>query len=299
MGMVRSSRIDAAPAIAVLVCASATGCAQLPPVPPAATLAASTAPALPPVPPLVRLGEEMRWKVHVGSFSGGSFALQVSAEPPRRRTDGRAVAVVRGRFATSGIASLFEDRESDDTTWLDLETGTPLRYRSALVDDGKRSLIEARFETGSIELVERKAEGGHRRARQRVPDGAAFNLYAALFALRAWPTSAAASATLSVWARSRLWRITVQRRGIEVVDGPRGRVDAYRIDGIAWRTRRGGGTDPDTQPRRFRIYLSADRDRLPVLLDTATRFGRMRAELVEYRPAAQPSAENAPRRESP
>jgi len=279
--MLPRSGVLAGAGIGVLFACAGAGCARLPPVPPPVQLAAGAAPSLPPGPPLLRPGERMLWQVRVGPFAGGT--VRVSAAAPRWMNR-RPVAVVRGQFAAGGIAALFDDSASDDTTWIDLATARPIHYRSELAGDGERSTVVARFGDRGVELVERGRNGRPRHAHQEVPSDPPLNLYAALFALRGWPDRARGEATLSVWARSRLWRATVRRGGTVFVSSTmRGRMRAVRIDGIAWRTRRDGSPDPDTRPRRFRVYLGADRDRLPVLIETDTRYGVVSAELVDYR----------------
>jgi len=275
-----------------LATSCAPGCARMPEMPPPAELAASAGPALASAPLLARPGEQMRWRVRVGPFGGGSMQLQVA---PPARVDGRPVAVLRGQFATSGIASLFENRSSDETTWIDLATGRLLRYRSHAIDGGARSTVEASFAPGVVRVVDR-SRGRTTRRWQRVPgDGAPLNMYAALLALRTWPERATGAVTLSVWARSRLWRATVKTPGAVMLNTALGRLRAHRIDGVAWRVRRDGSADPDAQPRRFRLYVSADQRRLPLLVETDSRFGLVRAELVVYRAPSAPALSFGPR----
>lgn len=276
--MARSSWRLAGTVFGLLAGCAVSGCAALPQLPAPERLAASAPPSLPPAPPLVRSGEEMRWRVRVGPFAAGSMRVSAAALQWLR---GRRVAVVRGWFSTSGLAAMFDDKASEDTTWVDLGTARPLHYRSTLSGDDGRSSLEARFEPRSVRVVETRKPGGRRVVHQRVPDGGgALNLYAALLAIRSWHEPRAAS--LSVWARSRLWRVALRRGRIESVETAMGRVRAWRIDGVAWRTRRDGSPDPEARPRRFRVYLGADRDRLPVLIETDSRLGRVRAEMVDY-----------------
>jgi hypothetical protein len=284
--MVRASGVAAGLGLGLAV-SWAAGCARMPEMPPASELAASAGPALAGAPLFARAGEQMRWRVRVGPFRGGS--MQLSVAPPAR-IDGRAVAVLRGQFATSGIASMFENRSSDETTWLDLESGRPLRYRSHALDRGERSTVEASFAPRAVHLVERVPGRASRRSHQRVPEGGApLNMYAAMLAMRTWPERATGPATLSVWARSRLWRATVRLAGVVVLKTELGHLRAHRIDGVAWRVRRDGSADPDAQPRRFRLYVSADRNRLPLLVETDSRFGLVRVELVVYRAPPAPA----------
>jgi Protein of unknown function (DUF3108) len=264
-----------------LVASCAAACAREPQLPPAAQLAARAAPPPPAGSLVLRAGEQMRWRLRVGAFGGGSMQVSSAAAS---RTKGRNVAVVRTRFATSGLVALFDDSSSDDTTWVDLDAARPLRYRSEADGDDGRSSLDALFDRDAVRMVERRADGARRRVHQQVPgEGAPLNMIAALLVLRAWPERAASAATLSVWARSRLWRITVRRTGAALVKTPLGQRRAHRIEGLAWRTRRDGSPDPDSKSRRFRLYVSADRDRLPVLVETHSKMGTVRAELVEYR----------------
>jgi hypothetical protein len=264
-----------------VVVSCAAGCAREPQLPPAAQLAARAAPPPAAGSLVLRAGEQMRWRLRVGPFGGGSMQVSSAAAPWTR---GRTVAVVRTRFATGGLVSLFDDSSSDDTTWVDLDAARPLRYHSELDGDDGRSSLDALFDRGAVRMVERRASGERRRVHQRVPgEGTPLNMIAALLVLRAWPERATSAATLSVWARSRLWRATIRRAGVAVVKTPFGERRAHRIEGLAWRTRRDGSPDPGARSRRFRLYVSADRDRLPILVETHSRMGTVRAEMVEYR----------------
>lgn len=261
-------------------------------LPPPSVLAASAPPPLDPPAPTIAPGETLVYHVTAGPFSAGHVVV-VAAAAPGGSADPDCLALVHAHVATAGLVALFDDSNADEQTWIDLDSGQPLRFHSRLGGDHSGHALDAYFHPrrGSIDLIERDGARVHR-ARQRIPGGGgALNIYSALYAIRAWslrPTPR--PATLDVLARSRLWRVTVQERPrVEYLSTGTGPERVVRIDGVAWRTRPDGSPDDHAAARRFRIYLRDSPSRRPVRFEVSARFGTIRAELVEYRAGRAPA----------
>lgn len=248
-----------------------------PPVPSAVSLAASAPPAARLAAVDVPDGERLAFALRVGPFDGGR--AEITASPATSRPDRR---LLRVRVSSRGVAGR---RRLDDRTWVDGATGRPVRSISHLAAAGEASSVETLFDpsSSSIDVVERRGRAV-RRARQVAPGGGlAFNLPSALHAVRAWSRGEARPTTVDVMARSRLWRVTVRRRGDVTLETASGAERSIQIDGLAWRARADGSPDADGEPRRFRVFLAARPDRRPLRVEIDGRLGVLRAELVGYR----------------
>jgi hypothetical protein len=113
-------------------------------------------------------------------------------------------------------------------------------------------------------------------------EDALFEAHSVLMALRAWQPAPGQRVHFYVAAGRRLWRNDLLAVGVEDIKTAMGEFKALRIDGVARRKRRNLTDDPRKKPRPFTIWISADRERRPLLVTGRVELGEVRAELVEH-----------------
>jgi hypothetical protein len=191
-------------------------------------------------------GETIEYRVALRGVTVGR--VQVAVGQPGW-VDGKRAIVVRSRGTSAGFLSLIKNLKWELTTTLDLETGLPLREleESWLEEDGKPD---------------------HSR-RDREWHGSGYNVHAAAGALRGWRSREGQRASLDVTIDHFDIDVEVWDAARELLPGPR---PAVRYDGIA------------REKYSFSVWISDDEARVPLQLRTATRWGDVAVELVDYDP---------------
>lgn len=197
-------------------------------------------------------GEVMEYRVTLRGLTIGH--VEVAVGQPGW-LDGRHAIVVRSRGTSAGVVSLIGDLRWELTTSVDLVTGRPIHQ------------VEE-----SWLRVEDEPE--HHRAERDWTDDTGYDLHAAAAALRGWHpgegehtrfevTIDRATLEIELWEAAREYLATAHQ-------------PAVRYDGTA----RGR--------YHFRAWLSDDEARVPLLLETDTRWGGVTVELVHYDPPSDP-----------
>jgi hypothetical protein len=191
-------------------------------------------------------GEAMEYQVALRGVTVGR--VQVAVGKPGW-VEGRPAIIVRSRGASAGLLSMIGNLRWELTTTLDLETGEVLR-----------EVEESWLEVGGKQEHDRN-EHSHEHD---------YNLHAAAGALRAWRSSLGDHTHLDV-------RIDRAEIDVELHDAARemlGNRPAVRYEGIA------------LEKYAFRLWLSDDAARVPLLLRTESKWGQIEVELVDYDPVA-------------
>jgi hypothetical protein len=239
-------------------------------------------------------GEQMTFELSLRGITGGEASLAVG-EPGS--ADGRRQIIVRSRVQSAGIAAMFKEVRDEVTTSIDLASSRPLTHHAEVKFGKREATIDTRFAdgaVGSFELAYTPRGGKVRRLRQAMPaDQAAFDLHAALGALRAWSPAEGDQVFLYALAGRQLWQLTLRMTGRDEIKTALGKNKARRIDGVARRVTRDLRADRRKPARHFTVWLSDDEQRLPLVTEAKTEYGAVKAELVEYhRPDAAAVARN-------
>jgi len=117
-----------------------------------------------------------------------------------------------------------------------------------------------------------------RRGSDDVPEGAeVHDLQSAMLRLRAWRPKLGETAYLYVVLGRRPWRVDVTSRGPEMVKVGEDPRLSYRIDGVAVRL-----WQPEkATPKRFSLWLSEERERVPLRMVADASFGEVTMMLTD------------------
>ncbi len=198
--------------------------------------------------------------------------------------DGTQTVIVRSLTESAGVAKLFRDVRDDMQTWMNLTTGLPMRHASDLHSSGKRFASQATFGPHGATIVYQRHNQAERKIRRHVPDGEVlYDLHSALGALRGWdPTPGDAVHFYSLNGRW-VWYSELEARGVETVRTAMGLHAAIVIRGTSVRLMPNLEPDPKKIPRKVTVWVSDDSFRMPLRMTAEAEYGRLQAELIDYR----------------
>ncbi len=252
-------------------------------------------PVTPPAPsfdverPFVVPGEVIAWDLTYLGVTGG-FAQLAVGEPGTLGS--RRVVAMRAEARTIGLAAVVKRIEDLSTSWVDLDSGLPLRSE-ADAQFGARHLEVATTWLAAERRIDQRLRIDHGREQRRLrvlPDARVHDALSSLLVLRAWRAPAGEHATLTSLGGQRLWRTELVAAGRTAVDGPLGERSAFRIDGTAWRLRTDHSIDPTRPPRTFSVWISDDADRIPLRVVASTELGDVTISATAYTVGARVGA---------
>jgi len=134
------------------------------------------------------------------------------------------------------------------------------------------------YRTGGYSYVYDNGGVDSRRGSDDVPEGAeVHDLQSAMLRLRAWRPKLGETAYLYVVLGRRPWRVDVTSRGPEMVKVGEDPRLSYRIDGVAVRL-----WQPEkATPKRFSLWLSEERERVPLRMVADASFGEVTMMLTD------------------
>jgi hypothetical protein len=250
--------------------------------PPAAPVAAAK---LPDGPPLVTAHEVMSYRVQLGSMDLATYDLGVG-----EITDvaGKRAIVVQGHAKSRGLAAVVKNVDDTFTSWIDVETGRPLRWavEESSSDGDVRERTDARLAERAENLVpvdvwvndQAKAE----QQKVSLPDVWDYNSF--LVALRAWEAPPGSTVTTEVFRSRYMWRVTMTIAGEEKLVTELGEFPTLRFDAHAHLIERDGKPSAGDDERQFSIWITNDQGRVPVQTVGRTDYGDIKLSIIDYQP---------------
>ena len=200
---------------------------------------------------------------------------------------GRRAIVVQSHAKTRGLAAMLTNVDDVFTSWIDVETGRPLRWNveESTADGNVRERTDARLAERQEDAVPVDVwiNDQARSEPQKVslPDVWDYNSY--LVALRAWEAAPGSTVTAEVFRSRYMWNVTITVAGEEKVVTELGEFPTLRFDAKAHRLERDGRRSPDAE-RQFSIWISNDQGRVPVQTVGRTDYGDIKLSIVDYQP---------------
>lgn len=227
-------------------------------------------------------GEVLRFELSLRGIVGGE-AVVVTGQPGTM--DGRQVVAVRSRSESTGVAKLFKEVSDDVVSWVDAETGFPLKLHADTKFGKKEALIESVFNDGrpgAFKIRYKRRGRPLRIFNQLMPaETTAYDGHSILAALRAWDGKVGTHSFFYVLAGKRLWHNTVAVTEIARITTKLGRFKARRLEGVAWRLDRGLRRVRHKKSRQYTMWVTDDERRLPILVTAKTEYGQVKVELID------------------
>jgi hypothetical protein len=238
--------------------------------------------------PYVTPGERISYQLQIGGMNLATY--DVGAGNVQQMGDRRAI-VVQSHAKAQGLVSMVAHLDTTFTSWIDADTGRPLRW---LVEDrnGEGAIQEgadARLSerTENQVPVEVRALGKPATVElQKVSMPEVWDYNALVIAFRAWEPKRGSSVGVEVMRSTYLWHVTVVVREEETVVTEIGDFPALRIDGLSYRLRRDGTRDVGAPERNFSLWISNDDGRVPLQSVAQSDYGDIKMTLVDYQPGS-------------
>jgi len=241
---------------------------------------------LPDGPPLVTPHEVMSYRLALGGMDLATYDLGVGDV-----TDvaGKRAIVVQGHAKTRGLAAMLTNVDDVFTSWIDAETGRPLRWTvEESTSDGKvREKTDARLAERAEDAVpvdvwldDKPVSSEPQKV--SLPDVWDYNAY--LVALRAWEAPRGSTVTAEVFRSRFMWNVTMTIAGEEKLVTELGEFPTLRFDARAYRLDRDGKRSAGQAEREFSIWITNDQGRVPVQTVGRTDYGDIKLSIVDYQP---------------
>ena len=120
--------------------------------------------------------------------------------------------------------------------------------------------------------------------RVSMPETWDFNSF--LVALRSWEGAPGTKVTVEVFRSRYLWHLEETIGAKEKLTTALGDLPALRFDGRVYKLDRNGVRVPDSDERRFSIWISDDDGRVPLQIVAKTDYGDMKMEITDYQPGS-------------
>jgi len=200
---------------------------------------------------------------------------------------GKRAIVVQSHAKTRGLAAVLTNIDDTFTSWIDVETGRPLRWavEESTSEGSVRERTDARLaeRTEDVVPVDVWVNDVPKQEPQKVslPDVWDYNSY--LMALRAWEAPPGSTVSAEVFRSRYMWNVTITVAGEEKVVTEMGEFPTLRFDAHAHRLERDGSRSKDPE-RQFSIWISNDQGRVPVQTVGRTDYGDIKLSIVDYQP---------------
>lgn len=231
----------------------------------------------------------MSYRVSLQGIELAAYTLAIGQIEP---LGGRRAITVLGHARLTGIGSLIGGNIDDHfTSWLDTETGRPLRFAvdefASKSKDIEHTVVDfAARKENKIPITFRLNDGTEQPESQIVSGSEVWDYNAFLIAARSWEGPPGTRAQFEVFRSRNLWRIVVTISGKERVTTELGELPALRFDATTFRLKRDGSRDPDADERYFTLWISDDAGRVPLQINAKTDYGEVKMQIVEYVPGS-------------
>jgi hypothetical protein len=265
----------------VNVCGSAATTSPAPPKPPAG---ASDRFQL--GPPLVTPGEHMSYRLQLQGMQLATYDFAIGEITD---VNGKKAIVVQSHAKATGLAQMVAKVDDFFTSWIDVETGRPLRWTTDeyATKGSDKERTDARF-------FERTANSVpidfHLNDQPPVPEPQTVSLAdvwdynAYLVALRTWEAPPGSTISSEVLRSRFMWHVDITVKGKTKIKTALGELPAIQLDAHTYKVDRHDRKATDSEERDFSVWISDDDDRVPLQTVANTDYGDVKLEITDYTP---------------
>ncbi|MFT3695409.1 MAG: DUF3108 domain-containing protein [Kofleriaceae bacterium] len=257
-----------------------------------AQAASPTAPAAAPVatdrfamgPPLVTPGERMSYKLQLG---GVDLAVYDFAIGEQTTIGNRKAIVVQSHAKAVGLVSMVAKVDDFFTSWVDVETGRPLRWTTDefATKGSDKERTDARFferAGDSVPIDYHLNDDPPKPEPQKVSMQDVWDYNAFLVALRTWDAPPGSTITAEVMRSRYMWHVEMKVKGKTKLATELGDMPAIQLDGHTWKVDRNDQKVADSEPRDFSVWISDDDARVPLKNVAKTDYGDIQMLITDY-----------------
>ena len=236
-------------------------------------------------PPLVTPGEHMSYRLQLQGMQLATYDFAVGEIT---EVNGKKAIVVQSHAKATGLAQMVAKVDDYFTSWIDIETGRPLRWTTdefaTKGEDKERT--DARFfeRTGDSVPIDFHLNDAAPTAEPQtvsLPDVWDYNAF--LIALRTWDGAPGSTITAEVLRSRYMWHVEMTVKGKTKLVTELGEFPAIELDGRTYKVDRKNQKLAD-EPRAFAVWISDDDGRVPLQNVAKTDYGDMKMEITDYAP---------------
>lgn len=202
--------------------------------------------------------------------------------------NGKKAIVVQSHAKATGLAQMVAKVDDYFTSWIDIETGRPLRWTTDefATKGNDKERTDARFfeRTGMTVPVD-----FHLNDLPPVPEPQTVSLpdvwdyNAFLLALRTWDVAPGSTLTAEVFRSRYMWHVEMTVKGKTKLVTELGEFPAIELAGHTYKVDRANHKVAD-EPREFSVWISDDDGRVPLQNVAKTDYGDIKLEITDYAP---------------
>ncbi len=231
----------------------------------------------------------MTYRLQLKGIELAVYELDVA--PELADVGGKRAVVVQSHAKAVGLVKLVANVDDFFTSWIDLDTGRPLRwttdeYATNSTDKEKTDARLAERDGDIVPIDFHLNDQPVKPEPQKVSMVDVWDYNAFLVALRGWETAPGATLIAEVLRSRYLWHVQISVRGKEKVTTEYASLTALRFDGHAYKVDRNGVKAVGDDERDFSIWISDDDGRVPLQVVARTDYGDMKMQLVDYQPGS-------------
>jgi hypothetical protein len=236
-----------------------------PPPKPGQVTGAPSNPGTPSAGSPLQVGEKLSFNVSWSNFvTAARLELELAGQGAFFGQEGYQL---RTRVETVGmVRSLFAEVDNQYTSYVDAKTLLPYRVQNT-TRQGKES------EDATIIVDQQRQTARHADGTESKISPSAFDLSALVYALRSRGLKVGERAKFSAFYGKKSFEIDAEAKERETVKVQAGEFDAVRVELTA--------KGKDSPAYRVRLWLSADAQRLPLMIVSKPSFGEVKAELAQ------------------
>ena len=236
-------------------------------------------------PPLVTPGERMSYRLQLQGMELATYDFAIGEQTV---VGGKQAITVQSHAKATGLARMVAKVDDYFTSWIDLETGRPLRWTTdefaSKGDDKERT--DARFFERANDLVPvdfhlNDAPPAPEPQHVSLPDVWDYNAF--LVALRTWDAPAGSTITAEVMRSRFMWHVEMKVKGKTQLVTAIGDFPAIQLEGHTFKVDRQNQPLGDP-PRDFSVWISDDDGRVPLQNVAKTDYGDIKLEITDYAP---------------
>ena len=241
--------------------------------------------------PLVTPGERMAYRIEIGGVELAQMNLGVG---DISEVSGKKSILVQGHAKSVGIASLVAAIDDTFTSWIDVQTGRPVRfqvdeYATNSKTDIEHTVTDLAGRTGDrVPITFHLNDEPPVDEPQTVGMPEVWDYNAFLVALRSWEGPKGSTMSVEVFRSRFLWHVDIRIGNKGKLTTELGELPALRFDGHAYKLDRTHGKFPGQDERDFSVWISDDDGRVPLQLVARTDYGDVKMVITDYQPGSGP-----------
>jgi len=221
-------------------------------------------------------GEALSYAVTVKGAAAGTVDIQLR---DRTQHAGRTVYPAHVVAESNPIVSLWTRMRAEAVSVVDPEFSTPLNMKTLTRSDAFTYQEEINFDRGTHKVDVKTVLNKKPWNASFSSDAELVDALSVLYYARSRELVVGQPFCMELYQSRVLWRVTGTLSGIETVDTDAGPFQAYAATGNAVIV---GRTGAAAQEKRFTAWMTADEDRIPVLLKAPTPLGEVVVKLTRF-----------------